>query len=300
MTVADWVQVGRFVLGLDPLTTIGGPATTRRRGTQTMSASRLLTGKTTRALSIDAATLTRGKAGTVCVTLNALGDESALGFSVHFDAKHLKFVSAKVVGAAAAATLKVNAKAAASGNLGVALMLPLPKTCKAGKGAVVEFTFLPLAAGATPLTFSDQVVTREIAGATAVRLAGELRQWHRAGETLRASGGEQDIMLYGDLPLLRQMTVSIIRWNWYRCQFLQCFRLRPVHRRCLFQLCHPSADGLRHSWYQSVCVLAGSPHSHDRAQCRFTLAPGSMSIVYLWRSCAQSAALVGVSVGLEA
>ena len=96
------------------------------------------------------------------------------------------------------------------------------------------------------------------------------------------------------------MTVSIIRWNWYRCQFLQCFRLRPVHRRCLFQLCHPSADGLRHSWYQSVCVLAGSPHSHDRAQCRFTSAPGWMSIVYLWRSCAQSAALVGVWVGLEA
>ena len=169
LTVADWVQVARFMLGLDPLTTIGGPATPAGAA-QTLPAARRTMGNTTRAVSIDAATLTRGKAGAVSVTLNALGDESALGFSVHFDPKHLKFVSAKVVGAAAAATLNVNAKAAASGNLGVALMLPLPKTCRAGKSAVVEFTFLPLAAGATPLTFSDQVVTRAIAGATASAL----------------------------------------------------------------------------------------------------------------------------------
>ena len=172
LTVADWVQVGRFVLGLDPLTSIGGPDhdPPLAGGTRAMSASRLLTGKTARALGIDAATLTRGKAGAVCVSLNALGNESALGFSVHFDAKHLKFVSAKVVGATVAATLLVNANAAAQGNLGVALMLPLPTACKAGKGAVVEFTFLPLATGATPLTFSDQVVSCEIAGATATAL----------------------------------------------------------------------------------------------------------------------------------
>ena len=172
ITVTDWVQVGRFVLGLDPLTPIGGPDhdPPLAGGTRAMSASRLLAGKTARALSIDAATLTRGKAGAVCVSLNALGNESALGFSVHFDAKRLKFVSAHVVGATAAATLLVNANAASAGNLGVALMLPLPKTCKAGKGAVIEFTFLPLAPGATPLTFSDQVVSCEIAGATATAL----------------------------------------------------------------------------------------------------------------------------------
>ena len=172
LTVADWVQVGRFVLGLDPLTTIGGPDhdPPLADGTRAMSPSRLLAGKTARALSIDAATLTRGKAGVVAVTLNALGNESALGFSVRFDAKCLKFVSAKVVGATAAATLLVNANAAAAGNLGVALMLPLPTTCKAGKGAVVEFTFLPLATGATPLSFSDQVVSCEIAGAGATAL----------------------------------------------------------------------------------------------------------------------------------
>ena len=170
LTVADWVQVGRFALGLDPLTPIGGPAQDPPAGTRARSASRLLAGKTTRALSVDAATLTRGKAGTVAVTLKALGDESALGFSVRFDPKCLKFVSAKVTGVAADATLNVNAKDAASGTLGVALMLPLPKTCTFGKGTVVEFTFLPLAAGATPLSFSDQVVTCEIAGASAAAL----------------------------------------------------------------------------------------------------------------------------------
>ena len=164
LTVTDWVQVGRFALGLDPVTSIGGPAAPI---SQSQLAARRVAGKTTRAVSVDAAELTRGKAGAVRIALTALGNENALGFSLHFDAKHLKFVSAKVVGAAAAATLNVNEKAIAQGNLGMALMLPLPKACKAGKGAVVELTFLPLAAGATPLTFSDQVVTCEISGVKA-------------------------------------------------------------------------------------------------------------------------------------
>ena len=203
LTVADWVQVGRFVLGLDPLTTIGGPATIPARGgTRAMSASRLLAGKTARALSIDAATLTRGKAGAVCVTLNALGDESALGFSVHFDAKCLKFVSAKVVGAAAAATLegeresrrarqsRRGAHAAPAENLqgrergGGRVHLPPPRRRR-------HPADLQRPGG----DLRDRRRHRR-------RLAGELCQWHRAGETLRASGGEQDIMLYGDLPLL--------------------------------------------------------------------------------------------------
>ncbi len=121
------------------------------------------TAHTVRSLTIDAATLTCKKAGVVRLTLNALGNESAVGCTMHFDAKRLKFVSANVVGAAGSATLLVNERTAAGGDVGLLFMLPLPHTCKAGKQPVVECTFLPLAVGATALTFGNQVVFSKIA-----------------------------------------------------------------------------------------------------------------------------------------
>ena len=170
MTVADWVQVGRYAVGLDPLEAIGGPAAPLSGSVAPKEAQKLATAGTKRVVSFTAAPLKCGKSGVVTVTLAAQGDESALGFGVSFDAKRLKFVSAKVVGAAAAATLNVNASDAGNGHFGVALMLPLPKTCAPGKQPVVAFTFQPLLPGPTPLSFSDQVVTREIAGMDAAVL----------------------------------------------------------------------------------------------------------------------------------
>ena len=57
----------------------------------------MATAGTKRVVSFTAAPLKCGKPGVVSVTLAAQGDESALGFGVSFDAKRLKFVSAKVV-----------------------------------------------------------------------------------------------------------------------------------------------------------------------------------------------------------
>ncbi len=100
INVADWVEVGRYVLGLDPPTPVGGPdhdpplVDAMRQAAP--PAPRVATA---RALTIDAAILTCKKAGVVRLTLNALGNESAIGCTIHFDAKRLKFVSAKVVGA---------------------------------------------------------------------------------------------------------------------------------------------------------------------------------------------------------
>ncbi len=164
INVADWVQVGRYVLGLDPPTPVGGPDhdpplldALRRAAPPAPKTA------TARALTIDAAMLTCKKAGVVWLTLNALGGESAIGCTIHFDAKRLKFVSAQVVGAATAGTLLVNDRGTAEGDVGLAFMLPLPHTCKSGKQPVIECTFLPLAAGKTALTFGNQVVFSKLA-----------------------------------------------------------------------------------------------------------------------------------------
>ncbi len=62
-----------------------------------------------------------------------------------------------------AGTLLVNDRTAAGGNVGLAFMLPLPQTVKAGKQPVIECTFLPLAAGKTSLTLGNQVVFSKLA-----------------------------------------------------------------------------------------------------------------------------------------
>ena len=203
LTVADWVQVGRFALGLDPRTTIGGPAQDPPGGTRKMSASRLLAGKTARALSVDAATLTRGKAGSVCVSLNALGEESALGFSMHFDPKRLKFVSAKVTGAVADATLNVNTTDAAQGNLGVALMLPLPKTCKAGKRGSGRVHLPPARRRRHPAEFQRPGSDLRDRRRHCIRLAGDLRQWRSTGAAItHVQRRGQALATPGDLVVL--------------------------------------------------------------------------------------------------
>jgi len=163
LTVADWVQAGRYAVGLDPLTPAGGPTT------GAVSSRAQATGKTPclRTVHLAPTTLTRGKAAVVRVVLDAQGNESALGFTLHFNPTQVKFVGVKLTGAAHGATLNVNTKAANNGSVGVAMMLPLPKTVNAGKQTLVEFTFQPLAYGIAPITFTDQVISREIAGAAA-------------------------------------------------------------------------------------------------------------------------------------
>jgi len=168
LTVADWVQAGRYAVGLDPLSPAGGPTS----ASAAQVAGHQAAGKTPilRTVSFAPATLTCGKAGTVQVVLNAQGNESALGFTLNFNPKQVKFVSAKLVGMASNATLNVNNAQASSGHVGIAMMLPLPQTVKAGKQALVEITFQPLTYGMAPLTFGNQLTACEVASSTATVL----------------------------------------------------------------------------------------------------------------------------------
>jgi len=168
LSIIDWVQAGRYAMSLDPLTPVGGPTAPGATGAARFQAA----GKTPvlRTVSLAPATLTLGKPGAVQVVLTAQGNESALGFTLNYNPKQMKFLGAKLVGMASNATLNVNTAQAASGHVGLALMLPLPQTVKAGKQALVELVFQPLAFGPAQLTFGDQLIGREVAGNTATAL----------------------------------------------------------------------------------------------------------------------------------
>jgi len=121
LTVTDWVQAGRYAVGLDPMTIVGGP-----------TAGHLLTalgplpagGESLRVLRVLSTNLSAGQTGTTCLQMDSLGDETALGTSLSFDGTALRFLSARLGADAATATLNVNTNEAAAGRVGLLLSLP--------------------------------------------------------------------------------------------------------------------------------------------------------------------------------
>jgi hypothetical protein len=94
ISIADWVQTGRYAVGLDPLAAAAGPtapgvgvgAARAAQMSSTHGAPVLRApSKVKRAVDLGKTSIPRGGAGVVPVTLLALGDEDALGFTVTFD-----------------------------------------------------------------------------------------------------------------------------------------------------------------------------------------------------------------------
>ena len=109
------------------------------------------------------------------VTVQALGNENALGFSLSFDATKLAFTGASLGSSAQTATLEVNSNHASQGQLGVALALPAGQTFSAGTNQLVNLNFRTLApkGGSVPVTFADQPVLRGVADANASALSAD-------------------------------------------------------------------------------------------------------------------------------
>jgi hypothetical protein len=117
----------------------------------------------------------QGQTGTIAVSLDSLGDENALSFSLNFDATRLAFVNASVVDAASNAILNINAKQAAQGHLGFVLALPSNQSFAAGSSQLIQASFraLPLTSGAAAIAFADQPVPRGVSDPNAVALAAD-------------------------------------------------------------------------------------------------------------------------------
>jgi hypothetical protein len=138
ITVVDWVQAGRYAARLDPLTPVGGPTS------EVVTVSLPLKPEPkdpSRVLRVVDGLVLQHQTNAVSVTLSALGNENALGFSLAFDPAVMTYASASLGGGATGATLNVNSAQAASGHLGFTLALGPGGTFSAGSKelAVVRF-----------------------------------------------------------------------------------------------------------------------------------------------------------------
>ena len=131
-------------------------------------------------VSLAPASIRSGETGKVTVQIDALGNESAVGFTLNFDPKTLQYVSAKVIDSATGATVNLNENQVAEGILGVGIFLPLsappnpPKTFPVGRSNILEVTFQAvdnlMSTTDTPVTFGDNPVQREVVNSNAYQL----------------------------------------------------------------------------------------------------------------------------------
>jgi hypothetical protein len=119
------VQAGRYAIGLDPLTPVGGPTneTPLTAGPTPLIGSGLGGPSplpfSTRQLQVADATLTAGQVGSISINLLAQGNENALGLSLSIDSTNFTYSGLTLGLAAGGATLDVNSSQAESGKVAV-------------------------------------------------------------------------------------------------------------------------------------------------------------------------------------
>jgi hypothetical protein len=174
LKVTDWVQAGRYAAGLDPLEVVGGPGDDSGGRVSLMKLG-VVSGKASasRQVQITDAILLQGQTNTVCVNLEAQGDENALGFSLTFSPAVLEHIGTSLGTAAIGATLNVNTAQVGVGKLGVVLAMPTGTTFAAGTREVVKISLRTLSSETTncAVAFSDQPVPCEVSDTEAIALA---------------------------------------------------------------------------------------------------------------------------------
>jgi hypothetical protein len=139
--VNDWVQAGRYAAGLDPRTVAGGPSVPGPLAALASLKIRERPGSPASLVSVENAILANGQTASVAVDLRAQGRENALSFSLTFDPALLSYKGTSLGADASGATLLVNSSQAASGRLGYALALGAGKSFASGARELVRATF---------------------------------------------------------------------------------------------------------------------------------------------------------------
>ncbi|MEP7337538.1 MAG: SBBP repeat-containing protein, partial [Acidobacteriota bacterium] len=132
ITISDWVQTGRYASGLDPVVPAGGPVGPSFAASPGVSFTEPNEAQQTRIARITSVATQRGQQFTTFVELDAQGNENAFGFSITFDAAQLNFASASAGADAANSTINVNTMQAAQGRIGIAMALATSSSLAAG------------------------------------------------------------------------------------------------------------------------------------------------------------------------
>ena len=159
ITLIDWVQAGRYVFGADPISPAGGPTAAGGSPTPLISTSE------NRSMTL-LATQT-GQTNHISVRLVAQGNENGVGLSLTYNPAAVRFQNANLGTGAVGGLLNVNTNLA--GKVGLALVLPTGNRFPSGAQELVKLSFVatPSAAGSTALSFTDAPVLREISDAFA-------------------------------------------------------------------------------------------------------------------------------------
>jgi uncharacterized protein (TIGR03437 family) len=170
-TLEDWVQAGRYAIGVDDPVTAGGPlhavAAKNALAEIALPVSPEATARRVRAVG---ATFQRGLLSILPIEMEAVGDENALSFTLNYDAKLLTFSHLVLDEAISTASLIVNTRQAAQGNVGVMLGLPSGQSLASGTRRLARAYFVAgggTAPLATTVRFTDTVLRREAANSQA-------------------------------------------------------------------------------------------------------------------------------------
>jgi hypothetical protein len=207
LSLSDWVQAGRYAAGLDPVTAVGGPVAPQSTAQSDFTAD----SSSTRRLELltSKGYLNSGETGVVQVSLQALGDENALSFSLEYDSTLLIYQTATLAeGIPSQTQLVINSSKLASGKIGFMLALPSGTSFAAGNTALLAIQFKAASIDTlqrSTIHFTSQPVSGEVVSPLAETLA--------APECLPA-----DLMLLpaGMVPGLKSSPAGLIRsgcWN---------------------------------------------------------------------------------------
>ena len=148
ITLLDWVQAGRYVVGLDPINKAAGPTASVPTALATIANEPFFT-EATRTVRVLNGNFQRGQINSLAVELDAQGNENALSFSWNFDPKLLSFYTATTP---AGMNLTINQKLATQGKVGFMLALPAEQFFPTGTRTLLHVQFIPNGGGGNETT----------------------------------------------------------------------------------------------------------------------------------------------------
>jgi hypothetical protein len=173
ISIADWVQCGRYAAGLDSVIPAGGPSCpTAAPISDSIAPERKIDDSPdlheAPVVQLEVVEPKSGAEATVRIILDAAGGENALGVSLTFLPSQSRFVSANRGPDARDAALVINADRAASGSIGISLVLPPGHRFAPGRRQLVVLTFKSLLRDRFPeFSFADSPVKRELVNVNA-------------------------------------------------------------------------------------------------------------------------------------
>jgi hypothetical protein len=192
LTIGDWVQAGRYAAGLDANVYAAGPTIPN------LSAAFSSRPMTASRWPLQSSRTIRAvqasdEANTVVIELDAMGDENAFGVSFSFDPTVLRFVNASAESGLANGSLIVNERAAAQGRLNLLASLPAGQRLNLGAQRLLKVRFEPVSSQATAwLRLSDAAIADTESNAVATTASQvELSLQSRMTRPTRTGGGRR-------------------------------------------------------------------------------------------------------------